>query len=327
MITVVIPTYKPNEIYLKQAVNSLINQTNKDFKLLIVDDTPGFNFSFIADELNELNAEVVYNDENLGLVRNWNKSISLISQGWIKFLFQDDYLEDNYFEKIIPIVNSNNYEFIITNRNYIFSKNVTNDKKERLSEMRRLSFFFTNEKYISLKDYLCLCDNVSLSNIFGEPSSYVFKKELIIKNGIFCTLLQQKVDFEFVLRNLVCSGFYFMPNAINYFRIHNESESYRNSKFEGALSKRNSDDFIILMMMMFDEKYKPYRQLLKEKGIYRLLEIKFNNYYNKICALLNKKEFDLYIEPLLNLYPETPSKYRYYFRLKYLLKKYFIKNE
>ena len=39
-VSVLMPVYKTNEKYLREAIDSILNQTFKDFEFLILDDCP-----------------------------------------------------------------------------------------------------------------------------------------------------------------------------------------------------------------------------------------------------------------------------------------------
>ena len=91
-LAIVIPAYK--DTFFAQTLESIANQTNKDFTLYVGDDASPYNISEIVDKYKD-RIDIVYKrfEENAGgkdLVAQWNRCVEL-TQGeeWI-WLFSDD---------------------------------------------------------------------------------------------------------------------------------------------------------------------------------------------------------------------------------------------
>ncbi len=96
-LAIVIPLYK--SYFLSEALESIANQTNKQFTVYIGDDcSPEYLYHIVKKY--ETKIRIVYKrfDENLGgrdLVAQWNRCIELVGEEeWI-WLFSDDDLMDN----------------------------------------------------------------------------------------------------------------------------------------------------------------------------------------------------------------------------------------
>jgi glycosyltransferase involved in cell wall biosynthesis len=90
--TVAIPVYNRLE-FTKQAVESVLNQTFKDFELLIVDDCSTDNsvWEYIKN-IKDARVRTYKNEKNLGIVYNWKRCIELANGKWFRFLLNDDLL-------------------------------------------------------------------------------------------------------------------------------------------------------------------------------------------------------------------------------------------
>jgi len=91
-LAIIIPAYK--SLYLKDTLQSFVDQTNKSFVLYIGDDaSPNDLFSIINEFQGKLNIVYKRFDENLGgqnLVAHWNRCIKMCQEEeWI-WLFSDD---------------------------------------------------------------------------------------------------------------------------------------------------------------------------------------------------------------------------------------------
>ncbi|MCH4821584.1 glycosyltransferase family 2 protein [Gramella lutea] len=101
-LAIVIPYYKIK--YFRECLQSLENQTNKDFKVYIGNDgSPDDPGMLIKEFSRSLNIEYRYFKNNLGnssLVAHWERCLKpLRSERWLMFLGDDDLLGPNCVEK------------------------------------------------------------------------------------------------------------------------------------------------------------------------------------------------------------------------------------
>ncbi|MCC5908057.1 MAG: glycosyltransferase [Balneolaceae bacterium] len=95
-LAIVVPAYKPD--FLKEALESLYNQTDRRFSLYIFDDASPHDLRKISDSV-KLSDNTRFHkfEENVGgisLVKHWNRCIRLTNnEPWI-WLFSDDDLAD-----------------------------------------------------------------------------------------------------------------------------------------------------------------------------------------------------------------------------------------
>lgn len=94
-VSVIIPVYNV-EKYLRQCVESVINQTFRDYEILLIDDGSTDNSGNLCDELSETYAGIrVIHKENGGLSDARNTGIDAANGEYIFFLDSDDYWEQN----------------------------------------------------------------------------------------------------------------------------------------------------------------------------------------------------------------------------------------
>ena len=77
-VTIGIPTYN-RSAYLSKAIESALNQTYKDTEVIVVDNFSSDNTENIVEKFR--NRGVIYktNNENIGMLQNWNKCIEIAS--------------------------------------------------------------------------------------------------------------------------------------------------------------------------------------------------------------------------------------------------------
>lgn len=150
---IIIPVYNVQN-YLKQCVNSVLNQTFKSFEIVLVDDGSTDNSSKICDDLKESDCRVkVVHKSNEGLISARRTGLKIVNSKYICFLDSDDYWELNTLEKLYEIiklysvdiitfkwkkVNSNG---VLINRidDGVFSESGLVDKKQYFREVVKTS--------------------------------------------------------------------------------------------------------------------------------------------------------------------------------------------
>lgn len=104
--TFVLPAYK--RAFLKQAIDSILAQTYKDFELIIVDDDSPENLDEIINLYDDSRVRYYKNRENIGaksLVRQWNYCISLCDSQYLVLASDDDIYDVDYLKEMDTLVN------------------------------------------------------------------------------------------------------------------------------------------------------------------------------------------------------------------------------
>ncbi len=98
--SIVVPIYKV-EPYLERCVRSLLNQTETDIEILLVDDESPDRCPEMCDQFaKEDGRVVVIHKENGGLSDARNKGIEKATGEYVIFVDSDDYVSQNYCEKL-----------------------------------------------------------------------------------------------------------------------------------------------------------------------------------------------------------------------------------
>jgi glycosyltransferase involved in cell wall biosynthesis len=102
ILSVLMPVFN-SELFVAEAIESILNQTFKDFEFLILDDTSTDKSSRIIKDFEQQDSRIkVYqNEKNLGVVESRNKLISLSKGKYIAWLDSDDIAFEKRLEKQI----------------------------------------------------------------------------------------------------------------------------------------------------------------------------------------------------------------------------------
>ena len=120
-LAVLMSIYNETETEIMQSVNSILNQTYKDFVLIIVYDNPKDDkLKKVVDKLKNKDKRItiLYNEKNIGLAMSMNKAFDYANAKYVARMDADDIAEKDRLEKEIKILESG-YDFVYSNYVYI----------------------------------------------------------------------------------------------------------------------------------------------------------------------------------------------------------------
>ena len=115
LVSIVMPTYNC-EKFIGNTIESVINQTYKNWELIIVDDCSTDNTKQLVDCYKEKDNRIKYYkfSENQGAAMCRTKSMEIAKGNYIAFLDSDDLWKSNKLEKQIKFMEENDYSFTCT---------------------------------------------------------------------------------------------------------------------------------------------------------------------------------------------------------------------
>jgi len=95
------------EKYLRQAIDSILNQTFKDFEFLIINDGSTDRTAEILQSYQDSRIKVINNEKNIGLTKSLNKGLKLAKGEYIARMDADDVSLPTRLEKQICFLDEN----------------------------------------------------------------------------------------------------------------------------------------------------------------------------------------------------------------------------
>lgn len=111
LVTIVMCVYN-TEKYLREAIESILNQTYKNLEFIIIDDGSTDSSSKIIESYDDDRIVFVKNDTNRGLPYSRNKSLDLSNGEFIAFMDSDDISKNYRIEKQVNFL-KNHDEFVV----------------------------------------------------------------------------------------------------------------------------------------------------------------------------------------------------------------------
>jgi len=103
-VSILIPVYNTQD-FIAESIESILNQTYRDFELVIVDDCSTDNTYSICQRYasSDSRIKLFRNEKNLGMMRNWNYGISLCKGDYWGKLDADDWWNPEMIEVCVKI--------------------------------------------------------------------------------------------------------------------------------------------------------------------------------------------------------------------------------
>lgn len=269
MISVVVPIYNSSK-YLKECIESILNQTFTDFELLLIDDGSSDNSVQICQLFNDKRIHL-FCRKHKGVSETRNFGIKKSKGKYICFIDSDDVIDSNYLSILYSNMNDD-IDFVECNFIYLGE----NYKKNRLEKM----------------------DILSKKDMFLRLYSENGIRTCIIVNKLFQRKLFDDLKFEnvcnedeFIIHKLLSkvNKVKVLSDVLYFYRIQDNSR-------QRIISEEN-----IYYLNVFDER----KQYFKDKDFLILNE---RTYFNQIiylyCVFYKHKQFDS-MEKLFNLFKEN----------------------
>ena len=186
-VSVLMPVYKTDENYLREAIESILSQTFEDFEFLILDDCPEDDREEIIKSYQDERIKYYKNEKNLGITPSRNKLIDMAKGEYLAVFDHDDISLPERLEKEVSYLDEHPECGVVgckTQRmsNGKQSKNPTNDHEIKLALMSGCAI--THPASMIRKSVL-INNNVRYEERFSPAEDYALWCRLIGKTKFY----------------------------------------------------------------------------------------------------------------------------------------------
>ena len=128
LVSIIMPSYNTAK-FISKTIESVLEQTYKNWELLIVDDCSTDNTDEIVSKYDDDRIIYLKNKKNSGAAVSRNKALKNAKGKWIAFLDSDDLWYPTKLEEQIKYMKKNKYSFSYTSYEEIDENDVTNGVK------------------------------------------------------------------------------------------------------------------------------------------------------------------------------------------------------
>jgi glycosyltransferase involved in cell wall biosynthesis len=198
------------ETYLKESINSLINQTYKNWELIFWDNFSSDSSKEVLTQFSDKRIKYYYAKNFTTLYEARNLAIKKTSGEFISFLDTDDWWDPKRLEKQIELFfKDKNLDIVYTNFYFFYSKTKTKKiiSKKKLPDGKITQKLLSNYNIGGILTALCK------KKIF-QRKQFIDKYEII-------------GDFDFFVNISLSSFFGCIQEPLAYYRVHESNMSLR----------------------------------------------------------------------------------------------------
>lgn len=145
-ISVLMPVYNTPEEYLREAMESILNQTYEDFEFIILNDGSTNNSEDVIKSYNDKRIKYYKNEKNEGLIFSRNKLLDIAKGKYIAHLDSDDIALPERFQKQVDFLEAHSEISLLGTWMEIFPEKeiITKEKYPTLFDMIRENQFMNS---------------------------------------------------------------------------------------------------------------------------------------------------------------------------------------
>ena len=168
-VSVIMSVYKEKIEWLRESIESILDQTFKDFEFIIICDNPQYieGIHVLRDyEKNDSRVRLIFNETNIGLTKSLNKGLAVAKGEYIARMDADDVSMPDRFQQQINFMETHPNVIVLgTNIKYIGDYS-----------------YFDSNKWIKINN-----DDVKaqllINSCFAHPSVMI-RKSVLVENNI-----------------------------------------------------------------------------------------------------------------------------------------------
>lgn len=306
LISIIVPVYNV-EKYLRECLDSLINQTYKNIEIIIVDDGSTDNSGKICDEYEKKNKNIkVIHKENEGLGFARNTGLEYVHGEYVTFVDSDDYVDNDFIEELYKNITTKNVDICKSGFKRI-------DDNHNILAIRKYDICIYNEEETkntfiprmigSLPDKkdsieMCVCGAIYKTSYILEykikfPSERVLISEDLFFNIDYAQNINKACTIDYV-------GYNYRYNTLSL------SKKYRKDRFEASryfyleLKKRleffkyNDETLLRLSRILF-----VYIKICIAQEKFQISNRRYKDSLKTISKICN----DYLVQEIINSYP------------------------
>lgn len=203
LVSIIMPSWNTGR-FIGESIQSVLNQTYKNWELIIVDDCSTDNTDEIVTSFDDERIRYFRNDKNSGAALTRNKAMREARGEWIAFLDSDDLWMPEKLEKQLSFMKENGYTFSFTEYEKIDEEskplNIYVSGPEKVNKHKMYNY-----------DYIGQLTMIYNAKVFGliqikdikKNNDYAIRLQLFRKKGACCYLLKENLAKYRIRKNSI----------------------------------------------------------------------------------------------------------------------------
>lgn len=167
IISIIVPIYNVGK-YLPKCIESILNQTFKNFELILVNDGSTDNSGVVCDDYAKKDTRIkIIHKSNGGVSSARNAGLYVAKGEYIGFVDPDDYIDKNMYEKLYRLCIDNNSDIAICRFNREINGKIQNkESTEEIIELNNMEAM--NELFKGNLYRFSLCNKLFSKKCFND---------------------------------------------------------------------------------------------------------------------------------------------------------------
>lgn len=270
-ISVILPSYN-GERYIAQSIQSVIDQTEQDWELIIVNDCSTDNTLKICEQFAKQDSriKVISNKTNKKLPASLNVGFAAAKGKYLTWTSDDNYYMNNAFEKMVAYLDTNTDVDLIS-----MSFDV-------IDENDKFLYSFDNcRKYKRCQAALICGNNIG--------AAFMYRKNIADKIGEYDTHTFCAEDYDYWCRIALAGKIGYEPDTVYVYRLQpNSLTSTKQAQIQEKtkyIQRKYADPFFEKFSFTESDKIHFYKDVLEEPNSNRLRTMKVS-LLKMLCSLI-----------------------------------------
>lgn len=225
-ISLIMKVYN-GERYLREAVDSILAQTFRDFELLIIDDGSTDGSADIVRGYSDARIRFLQNERNMGLCATQNRALEEARGDYIAVMDSDDISYPTRFERQV--------EYLETHGDVVMCGSFRNNLVDGAETP-----FLPVEDYTDATLRFSLC----YGNMFFTHSSIMFRAEAYRAHHLIYGPAKLAEDYQYIIKLAGVGKLALLPEKLIAYRIYNQSTSNQRKRELDEQAKQIRSDYI-----------------------------------------------------------------------------------
>lgn len=283
-LSVIMPVYN-GEIFIRDAIESILNQTYRNFEFIIINDGSIDKTQEIIESYSDSRIICLENQENIGISKSRNKGLSIARGSYIAIMDADDISMPDRFSKQIVFLKEHPEVGVCGGWMEVINRDGRKIKTRITPTLPKVIHF-------ALMFNCCI----------GQPT-VMYKKAIIQDIGGYNPDIIAAGDYDFWIKTVGHHKIANLPEFLLKYRVHGKNISKKYLEKSVSSSFKSSTQLIHATLgNQFDTELQSFfkkwkcRQQMSVEEIVRMkqfIEI-LSNKYQQICPLDNKEKRELF---------------------------------
>lgn len=269
------PTYNGAK-YIRQSIDSCLNQTYKNIELIIIDDGSTDATSRIVKSYKDIRIIYIKHKKNKGLPAALNTGFAKATGEYLTWISDDNFYLENAINKMLSFLRKNNYSFVYCNYYTFKDDNIFNRKIVKMP------------------------DSVALEKGNHIGACFLYSRKIMEVVGNYDPVTKLAEDYDYWIRISKKFSMHHLNEALYFFRVHKKSlylSRYYEVKVVDFLVRLKNDIldtsqvtnlFINLMAQKKGGNIKLHRMLVKLLFSWKIYKV-LNAFKTRIISFENAK--------------------------------------